>query len=252
MQKNMQVTAVILAAGKGTRMGSDLAKVLHPLAGVPMIRHVVRSVTDAGIHEIVVVVGHQREAVRTAITRYYPGVLYAVQEAQLGTGHAVQCALSACPETSDHVLILCGDTPLVTPAIINGVIESHLTSASDLSVLAVTVDDPTGYGRVVTGADGQVRAIVEEADADRDTRRICHVNSGIYCVRRQVLSGALSQLSCTNTQSEFYLTDIVSISSAAGFNVSAPAVSLDPIAVMGVNTPADLIRAERYFTCTRT
>ena len=231
--------AVILAAGKGTRMKSAKAKVLHELFGRPMIRHVVERVHRAGVGRVVVVTGHQAEAVEAVLAG--DGVRFARQEEQLGTGHAVRCAESALPPSCQRVLILCGDTPLVTPATLAALIAAHGDNA--VTVLTTLLDDPTGYGRVLADAHGRVTAIVEEKDATDEQRAVREVNTGIYCVERRFLFHALGRLRNDNRQKEYYLTDIVGMAVAAGLPVGRMAAP-DPREVIGINSRRELAQAE--------
>jgi len=238
--------AVVLAAGKGTRMKSGRAKVLHELFGRPMVRHVVDRVRRAGVEGIVVVTGHQAEAVEAVLAA--DRVRFARQEEQLGTGHAVRCAEPALPADCDRVLILCGDTPLVEPSTLEALVGGHGTNA--VTVLTTVLDDPTGYGRVLTDGTGRVTAIVEEKDADAGQRAVRRVNTGIYCVERAFLFDALARLRNDNRQGEYYLTDIVAMAVAEGRpvgRVTAP----DPREVIGVNSRLELARAEAILQETR-
>ncbi len=233
------ICAVILAAGKGTRMKSARAKVLHRVFGRPMVNHVVERVRAAGIRNVVVVTGHQAEEVEAALDG--DTVRFARQAEQLGTGHAVRCAEAAIPADCDRVLILCGDTPLVEPATLASLVAEHRDAA--VTVLTTVLDDPTNYGRVITDDAGNVKAIVEEKDADTAQRAIREVNTGIYCVERQFLFDALARLRNDNSQGEYYLTDIVAIAVGDGRPVGR-VVCADPREVIGINSRIELARAE--------
>ncbi len=236
------VAAIILAAGKGTRMKSDLAKVLHEISGVPMIRYVVEigfSLTD----NVVVVIGHQAESVRKAL-RDFGEVRFALQKEQLGTGHAVMTALPSIPDDSTDVVVLCGDTPLIRTETLSGLIESHKTASAPLTLLTTRMNNPYGYGRIVLDSNGRVAAIVEEADAADTEKKISVVNTGTYCMNVHFLENSLLKLRRDNVQGEFYLTDVVGQAYRAGI----PACLLEvpePLEVMGVNTTEDLAAAER-------
>jgi tRNA(Ile)-lysidine synthetase-like protein len=232
------VTAVILAAGKGTRMGSDLAKVLHPLAGRPLIHHVLGTCAALGLGRTVVVVGHQRDAVQAAVTGF--GATCVLQDRQLGTGHAVRCAESACQ--GDTVLVLCGDCPLTPPELLRAVLERQRTTGAACVAIAARMPDPTGYGRMVTGADGRLERIVEHKDATPDERRIDLINSGIYAFDRTHLFRLLAGIRPANAQGEYYLTDVIGLLRGEGRAVEL-VVTDDPAAVLGINTPGDLATA---------
>ncbi|MDY6823398.1 MAG: NTP transferase domain-containing protein [Thermodesulfobacteriota bacterium] len=244
MEKIKAGTAiVILAAGLGTRMKSDKAKVLHEVAGKPMVYYVLdASQQVVASRDIVVVVGCQAEKVRNAITPQWE-VSFAYQAEQCGTGHAVQCALPALPEDTGDVVILCGDVPFISPRTIENLLATHREAANVVTVLTVKLDNPTGYGRIVVGEDQTVSRIVEEADADAAERDINLVNAGIYCVKKEFLAWALDRINTDNQQNELYLTDIVSIARDADRQVGI-LVSSDPDEVIGINSLADLKKAE--------
>ncbi len=230
---------VILAAGLGKRMRSGLLKVLHPVAGVPMVEHVLNALREAGIGRCIVVVGHQQEAVRRVLGER---VEYAVQEQQLGTGHA---ALQARPLVSDgeDVVLLYGDTPLLTPEIIRHLVEVHRRSAAAATLLTVELADPRGYGRIVRDEAGRFVRIVEEADASPAEAAIREVNPGIYCFRAGPFFAALGQVRPANAQGEYYVVDVIPILRAEGYGVETVR-SDDVDAVLGVNTRSDLAAAE--------
>jgi bifunctional UDP-N-acetylglucosamine pyrophosphorylase / glucosamine-1-phosphate N-acetyltransferase len=235
-------TAVILAAGKGTRMGSDLAKVLHPLAGRPLVSHVLAACHGAGVADCVCVVGWQREAVEAAVLPL--GARTVLQDRQLGTGHAVLCAEAAV--TGDEVLVLCGDAPLVDPGLLREVITTHRRSGAACTAVAARLADPTGYGRMITGPDGRLARIVEHKDATPEQRAVDLINSGLYCFRRADLFARLREVKPANTQGEYYLTDVVAMLAGSGSGVEL-VISADAGCVLGVNTPADLATAEGVF-----
>lgn len=235
-------SAIILAAGKGTRMGSDLAKVLHQLAGRPLVAHVIAACRAAGIDDCVCVVGWQREAVEAVVRPL--GARTAVQDRQLGTGHAVLCAEAA--TAGDEVVVLCGDAPLVDAALLRRVIATHRASGAACTAVAARLADPTGYGRMLTGPDGRLARIVEHKDATPEQRAIDLVNSGIYCFRRADLFARLREVKPANAQGEYYLTDVVGMLARDGSGV-ALLVTDDASSVLGVNTPADLATAERAY-----
>jgi bifunctional UDP-N-acetylglucosamine pyrophosphorylase/glucosamine-1-phosphate N-acetyltransferase len=235
----MTTTAVILAAGKGTRMGSDLAKVLHPLAGRPLVAHVIDACTAAGITDLVCVVGWQREAVEAVVKPL--GARCALQDRQLGTGHAVLCAEAA--SQGDDVIVLCGDAPLVDGALLRQVLATHHRTKAACTAVAARMADPGTYGRMVTGSDGRLARIVEFKDANPAERAINLINSGLYCFRRSELFARLRSVKPTNAQGEYYLTDVIGLLVRDSLPVEL-VVCDDPASVLGVNTPADLATAE--------
>lgn len=238
--KKKELKALILAAGKGTRMKSDKAKVLHEVLAAPMVHHVIDAVTPLQPARIVLVVGHQHEAVRAALAGY--NVTFALQEEQLGTGHAVLAARNLLSGRDVQVLILCGDTPLIRTATLRAMLQAHAASSAMLTIMTTELDNPTGYGRVLKGPDGAVQGIIEEKDATAAQRLIREINAGIYLVEADFLFGALDQVTTDNAQGEMYLTDIVGI--AANNSVSVRTFCCaDPEETLGVNSPAELALA---------
>ena len=237
------ISAVILAAGKGTRMKSDQAKVLHELFFKPMLHHVLDSVAATDIGQIAVIVGHQRERVLASLQEAPIPYQFTpvVQEEQLGTGHAVLCAESACA-SADLVMILCGDTPLIRPETLQTMIDRHQASKSVLTLMTTVLDDPFGYGRIITDAEGGVVAIVEQKDATAEQRALQEINAGIYLVDAGFLFSALQQVGTDNSQGEVYLTDIVSIATKQGHRVEK-FVHTPAIDVLGVNSRVELAQA---------
>lgn len=233
------VTAVILAAGKGTRMKSAMAKVLHEVFFRPMLHHVLDAVQGAGIARTTVVVGHQRERVAQSLHSYTFTPVR--QEEQLGTGHAVLCAEEACAG-ADTVLILCGDTPLIRPATLTAMLDQHRAMDAPLTLMTTVVADPFGYGRILTGDNGQVTAIVEEKDATPQQREIREVNAGIYLANRDFLFTALRRVGTDNSQGEVYLTDIVAIANQQGLTMNR-FLHPEPVDVLGVNSRVELAQA---------
>lgn len=212
------VSALILAAGKGTRMKSAHAKVMHEVYFKPMIHHVLDALTPLHLHQTVVVTGHQAEKVEQACAGY--DVVFARQHEQLGTGHAVLAAESALSSAhTDVVLILCGDTPLIRSATLQAMLAEHLSGTHKLTVMTTVVEDPTHYGRIILGNSDHVQAIVEEKDANSEQKKINEINAGIYCVERDFLFTALKGVGTDNKQGEVYLTDIIAIAHAAGQQV---------------------------------
>lgn len=237
------VAVIILAAGKGTRMKSNRAKVLHDIAGVPMIRYVVETALSV-VDDVVVVIGHEAEAVQKALEAY-PRLRFAVQEEQLGTGHAVVCAIPEVSSAINDVVVLCGDTPLIKPTTVRGLIDQHRVREGHLTLVATTLTEPFGYGRIVSDAQGNPIRIVEESDASELEKKIQIVNTGTYCINIIFLKKALAGLKNDNAQGEFYLTDVVE----RAYRDGKPAVLLemnDTIQVIGVNTRKELAKVERF------
>ncbi len=207
MNHNTPLYVIILAAGKGTRMKSDFAKVLHEVHFVPMIHHVVDAVLPLQPTQITVVVGHQQKKVREALAGY--DVDFAVQEEQCGTGHAVLITESTIPEGSGTVLILCGDTPLIQSETLRDMVAQHQQDGPAITLMTTMLDDPANYGRVKSDANGAIEAIVEEKDDSARQKKITEINTGIYCVERDLLFATLKGVGSNNQQNEVYLTDII-------------------------------------------
>lgn len=227
------ISAVVLAAGKGSRMGSDLHKVLHEVAGKPMLGHVLDNLQRLDVARTVVVVGAAREQIHAA----YPHLETAVQHEQLGTAHAVKMARDALVGFDGHVLILYGDVPLVRAATMRALCDA-LRGDAALAVLGFRPDDTRSYGRLVTDADGRLLRIVEHADADAETRALGFCNSGIMAARSDVLFDLLDLVGNDNAKGEYYLTDIVAHARQAGWSVAT--AEADPAEVTGVNSQAEL------------
>ncbi len=231
------VAAIVLAAGKGTRMKSSLHKVLHPIAGKPMINHLLDQVAFFAPERQVVVVGAQREQLEAAL----PQVSIAVQEPQLGTGHAVLCAREALAGFNGHVLILYGDVPMVTHATMLRMIDA-LAGDAVISVLAFTPADAGAYGRIALNADGSIAKMVEFKDASAAERGLTLCNSGMMAVKSAHLFALLDQVTNDNAQAEYYLPDIVMLAAKAGQR--SVIVEADEAEVAGVNSRAELAQME--------
>jgi len=232
------VAAVVLAAGKGSRMGSDLHKVLHPLAGRPMLAHLLDSLAQLGAARTVVVVGAGREQILAA----FPDLPTVVQERQLGTGDAVRAAQPALQGFAGTVLVLYGDVPLIRPATMHKLCAA-VQGPVALAVLGFRPEDTRAYGRLVTAPDGSLSRIVEHAEASEAERRIGLCNSGVLAVRGDLLFALLARVGNDNAKGEFYLTDIVALARADGHSVGC--VETDPLEVTGVNSREELARLER-------
>lgn len=235
-----ELKAVILAAGKGTRMRSKLPKVLHKVGGKPMLQHVLDAADAAGAAEKIVIVGHEAELVEAMVGEQGKIVL---QAEQLGTGHAVMQTQDALADFKGTVMILCGDTPLLDGAELKKFYEAHVQSGAAATVLTAHMDNPFGYGRIVRDAEGNVQGIVEEKDADAQQKLIKEVNTGIYCLECPLMFEVLSTLTCDNAQGEYYLTDVLTKLNAAGRKVGG-VVTEDSDMVMGINSRRQLAEAE--------
>ena len=234
---------IILAAGKGTRMKSDLAKVLHKVAGKSMVNHVIECARHICPDHIHVVVGHQAEQVKERVTQRFQ-VRFSIQEHLLGTGDAVKSALPHIDKHIDKVLVLCGDVPLIQKDTLKSLIDGHRNSHAAVTVLATDVENPTGYGRLILDSDGRLLCIREEADASTEEKAIKTVNTGIYCFDKAFLKAAVQSLQPDNNQEEYYLTDVIKIAKENDHPVSVVAMD-DPRQVIGVNTLEELGIAER-------
>ena len=241
--KENKFCALILAAGKGTRMKSDLAKVLHVLEGKPLLHYSLAAARSAGAEKIVVIIGHQAQTVRELFAD--SGVVFIEQNPQLGTGHAVLQAKDVLSDYHGLTVILCGDVPLLKASTIKELIENHTKSKALLTVLTTYPSEPKGYGRVVKDVQGNVLKIVEERDASAVEKNIGEINTGIYCADTPFLFTALGKITNNNNQREYYLTDIVEIACREGLKVRSH-IAPDYVEVMGINTPEELQRAGQY------
>jgi bifunctional UDP-N-acetylglucosamine pyrophosphorylase / glucosamine-1-phosphate N-acetyltransferase len=238
----MSSIALILAAGEGTRMKSDTPKVAHEVLGKPMIAWVVDAARAAGCERVITVTGHGADTVETLLGE---GVVAVRQEQQLGTGHAVMSARDELLGFEGSLVVLSGDTPLLTHETISGLVAMREASGAALTLLTTNFVDPTGYGRIVRDMrDGGVARIVEEKDCSAEERRINEVNTGTYCFDAAVLFAHLDRLTTANAQAEYYLTDMVAIFNAEGLTVSAASTD-DPLETLGVNSRIQLAEATK-------
>ena len=235
-----KMVAVILAAGKGTRMRSKLPKVLHKVGGKPMLEHVMAAAETAGADKSIVVVGFGSEQVAEFVGNRAE---IAVQAEQLGTGHAVMQTAGLLKDFVGTVMIICGDTPLLDSCELNKFYVEHQTSGAAATVLTAIMDNPTGYGRILRNADGCVAGIVEEKDADHEQKAICEINTGIYCIEAPILFEALAGLTCDNAQGEYYLTDVLGKLNKMGKLVGGVSTA-DSDMIMGINSRRQLADAE--------
>ncbi|MFZ5658249.1 MAG: bifunctional UDP-N-acetylglucosamine diphosphorylase/glucosamine-1-phosphate N-acetyltransferase GlmU [Pseudomonadota bacterium] len=241
MHEESPVQIVVLAAGQGTRMRSQLPKVLHRIAGQPLLQHVLNSARALQPSAIHVVYGHGGEQVRAAIAD--PAIHWVLQDRQLGTGHAVQMAAPHCAPDG-RVLVLYGDVPLLRPETLRAFLDA--VPAGSLGLMTVVLAEPSGYGRIVRDAQDSVERIVEEKDADAEIRAIREVNTGIMVLPAARLGDWLARLENDNAQGEYYLTDVVALARREGLGIAAYMVA-DPLEVAGVNNKAQLAELEREY-----
>lgn len=238
----MEIKSVILAAGKGTRMKSETPKVLHKIFDKTLLGYVLDSVKFAS--EAFVIVGHKAEEVTEYVNKNYSFAKTVLQTPQLGTGHAVSMV---CPELATFdglVVILCGDTPLVREETMKKFVDEHIASGADLTVMSTVFENPTNYGRIIRSANGALEKIVEEKDADASQKAVKEVNAGIYCLNWAKIKPAFSQLTSSNAQGEYYLTDIIEWANRQGLSVQASILD-DSDEIYGINSRENLATATR-------
>ena len=244
------VVALVLAAGQGTRMKSDLAKVLHPMAGQPLLAYVLATLDRLGVGRTLVVVGHQREKVRAAFAE--AEVEWVVQEPQRGTGHAVMMAGPQLEDFHGTLLVVYGDTPLLRAATLDQLLTGHAAFGAAVTVLSMRLPDPTGYGRMLRdgpcepGVPGPIHGIVEHRDATPEQKKIDEVNSGVCAFQYPELATVLSQLGAHNAQGEYYLTDTVGLLYRAGRGAAAVCAP-EYRELLGINTVEQLSEAEAIY-----
>ena len=239
----MRTLALILAAGKGTRMRSAQAKVLQPVGGKAMIVHLLETLQELTLERTAVVFGYQGEQLRACIEPAWPQIQWIAQTEQRGTGHAVQMAMAEIAQT-ERTLILFGDTPLVRASTLQCLLDA--SQESGFALLSAVVDNPFGYGRIVRDADGSVSAVVEEKDASETQRAITEINTGMMVVAREILTTHLPQLQNNNAQGEYYLPDLVALHRAAGGRITA-VIADDAEEAMGINTRSQQAQAEAVY-----
>lgn len=238
----MEIKSVILAAGKGTRMKSETPKVLHKIFDKTLLGYVLDSVKFAS--EAFVIVGHKAEEVTEYVNKNYSFAKTVLQTPQLGTGHAVSMV---CPELATFdglVVILCGDTPLVREETMKKFVDEHIASGADFTVMSTIFENPTNYGRIIRSANGALEKIVEEKDADAAQKAVKEVNAGIYCLNWAKIKPAFSQLTSSNAQGEYYLTDIIEWANRQGLSVQASILD-DSDEIYGINSRENLATATR-------
>ncbi|MBY0262855.1 MAG: NTP transferase domain-containing protein [Phycisphaerales bacterium] len=245
-------SAIILAAGMGKRMQSDLPKVLHPIGGRPMVRAVIDACRGAGCKRIVLIVGHKQELVREAIRagRDEAGIEFAVQSPQLGTGHAVRCAedLFANEKSGPGhpVFVLAGDGPLIRAQTLRELLDRHRSTGAQATLATSVIDDPTGYGRIVRDASGAFTGIVEHKEATDAQRAIREVNPSYYCFDAVAMFDALSRVKRQESNGEYYITDVPSLLLATGRRVEVVA-AVPPEDVLSINTLEQLAEVDAIY-----
>ncbi|MHB8917694.1 MAG: bifunctional UDP-N-acetylglucosamine diphosphorylase/glucosamine-1-phosphate N-acetyltransferase GlmU [Desulfocucumaceae bacterium] len=235
----MRLAAVVLAAGKGTRMKSDLPKVLHKICGVPMVCHVLKAAREAGSDRVVLVAGFGGDLVAREVESQAEVVF---QHEQLGTAHALRQAAGPLREFDGDVLVLCGDTPLISAGAIKGLVREHRESGASATVLTAHMENPSGYGRVIRDPSGRVQGIVEQKDASPEELKVREINTGIYCFKSGGLFDDLDLIKPDNVQGEYYLTDIIGHYVREGRAVSAVPAG-NPAEIMGINDRCQLAAA---------
>ena len=233
--------SIILAAGKGTRMKSELPKVLHEIMTKPLLGYVIDSVKNL-CEENIVIVGYKAEEVKKYVCTNYETAKIVLQKEQLGTGHAVASALSELNGYIGEVIILCGDTPLIKDSTLKEMVKTHKNNNSDLTVMSAVVDNPTNYGRIIRNSDNSVNSIVEEKDATPEQKKINEINAGIYCFNWAKISPFLSELKANNAQNEYYLTDIVKKANENNLKTAVYVIK-DDKEIYGINSRENLAQA---------
>lgn len=242
--KKDKIKTIILAAGKGTRMKSDLSKVLHKIFDKTLLGYVIDAVNKTEIiDESYIIVGHQAESVEKFVKENYKNASCTLQTPQLGTGHAVSMVCNKLESFDGEVIILCGDTPLITPETLKEFVEFHRNQKSDLTVMSAIFEDPTNYGRIIRNGD-KLNSIIEEKDATPEQKKIKEINAGIYCLNWQKIKPAFSELKSDNAQGEYYLTDIISWGNKRGLNVNAHILK-DNEEIFGINSKVHLAEASK-------
>ncbi len=231
-----------MAAGLGTRMKSNLVKILHPLAGMPMLVYTLNLAKSLRPARVIAVIGHQADKVKDTFSDY--DVNWAIQKEQKGTGHAVMQARSLLNNFNGTVIVLSGDTPLLKKETISELIKSHKSKGNRVTILTTELNNPYGYGRVITNADGKVERIVEEKDASETIKKARLINTGIYAFDKDFLFDSLSEIKPNNAQGEYYLTDVIGIAAKRGLEINAVNAG-DSDEVMGINTRLELAKAEK-------
>lgn len=240
---NKEIKSVILAAGKGTRMKSNTPKVLHKIFEKPLLGYVLDNVKNI-VNESFVIVGHHAEEVTEFVQKNYTSAKTILQSPQLGTGHAVSMACPYLENFDGEVIILCGDTPLITENTLRKFVEYHNSKNSDITVMSTIFENPTNYGRIIREADNSLKCIVEEKDATAEQKTVKEVNAGIYCLNWGKIKNAFSQLNSNNAQGEYYLTDIIAWGKKNNLNVNAYILE-NSDEIYGINSRSNLAEATK-------
>ena len=239
------IKSVILAAGKGTRMKSETPKVLHTIFDKTLVGYVIDAVNKTGVvDENFVIVGHQAERVDEFVKNNYSNTRTVLQSPQLGTGHAVSMVLPYLEDFDGEIIILCGDTPLITEETLREFVDAHYLSKSDLTVMSAIFDNPTNYGRIIRNADNTLNSIVEEKDATAEQKAVKEVNAGIYCLNWAKIKAAFGDLKTNNAQGEYYLTDIIKWANSQNLKVNAYTLKNND-EIFGINSKAHLAEATK-------
>ena len=239
------IKSIILAAGKGTRMKSDTPKVLHTIFDKTLVGYVIDAVNNTGLaDENFVIVGHQAERVEEYINKNYDNAKCVLQSPQLGTGHAVSMALPYLKDFDGEVIILCGDTPLITSETIKEFVEYHRENKSDLTVMSAIFENPTNYGRIIRNQDDSLNSIVEEKDATPEQKAVKEINAGIYCINWAKIKPAFNELTSNNAQGEYYLTDIIKWGNEKNLSVNAYTLKNNE-EIFGINSKTHLAEATK-------
>ena len=239
------IKSIILAAGKGTRMKSDIPKVLHTIFDKTLVGYVIDAVNNTGLaDENFVIVGHQAERVEEYINENYDNAKCVLQSPQLGTGHAVSMALPYLKDFDGEVIILCGDTPLITSETIKEFVEYHRNNKSDLTVMSAIFENPTNYGRIIRNQDDSLNYIVEEKDATPEQKAVKEINAGIYCINWANIKPAFNELTSNNAQGEYYLTDIIKWGNEKNLSVNAYTLKNNE-EIFGINSKTHLAEATK-------
>lgn len=246
MSQTDKICAVVLAAGKGTRMKSELPKVATLLNGKPLLLHVLDNLRNAGIQEIYVVVGFKKEVV-IDLCKNYQNIHFVEQTEQLGTGHALLCCEDSLKDFHGNLLVACGDVPLLTSTSFKNLTNFHLNNNHSVTVLSAEIDTPKGYGRLVRNNSGQLEQIVEEKDANDDQRKIKEINTGTYIFNSPEVFYNLKKVNTENAQGEYYLPDLVKIANLKNEKTGALKLS-NHLESSGVNSPEDLQRLESFIS----
>ena len=235
------IAVVILAAGKGKRMKSDLPKVLHKMGGKPMVEYVINTARQLKVERIILVVGHKWEQTKDLIDRYQ--VEFVIQKEQLGTGHAVLQTQKLLSDFEGDVLILYGDVPLLTRSTLNKLLQEHREKKAAATVLTAILENPSAYGRIIREENGMVQEIVEAKDASADQKKVKEINTGIYCFDKFALFSVLDKITNHNQQGEYYLTDALKLLRERSLPVWGMVIA-DPTETLGINSPEELQKME--------